>query len=140
MMRYMTGEEPVNVEALARVGEQSQVDETLVGLLEFPSGILGHLDCGLRSQFTSQYEIRGSHGRILVQEGFVPDATRATTIKYWHDDAYEEISVLPANSYTLMPEDFADALLNSRPPKFLPQDAVENMRVIDRLYAAAGVR
>jgi predicted dehydrogenase len=140
MMRFMTGEEPINIEALARVGEQSQVDETLVGLLEFPSGILGHLDCGLRSQFTHSYEIRGSHGRILVQEGFGIDPTRPTTIKYWHDDAYEEISVLPANSYTIMAEDFADSLLNHRAPKFHPQDAVENMRVIDRLLAAAGVR
>lgn len=140
VMRLMSGEEPTNVQAFARVGETSQVDEVLAGLLDFPSGAIGHFDSGLRSERTNSYEIRGSHGRIWVPEGFVMDASQPSTIQYWHEGQYEEISVLPANHYTLMVEDFADALINNRPPKFHPQDAVENMRVIDQLYAAAGVR
>lgn len=140
VMRLMLGEEPVKVEAIARVGEKSQVDETLAGVLEFPSGVVGHFDCSLRSHFTHRYEIRGTDGRIVVEEGFGIDPTRSTVIQYWHDGKCEEISVVPANSYTIMVEDFADALLNKRAPKFHPQDAVENMRVIDQLYAAAGVR
>ena len=35
--------------------------------------------------------------------------------------------------YTIMAEDFADALINNRPPRFPAQDGVRNMQVIDRL-------
>ena len=34
-----------------------------------------------------------------------------------------------------MAEDFADALLHDRPPKYPPADGVANMRVIDMLRA-----
>ena len=37
-----------------------------------------------------------------------------------------------------MVEDFADALLNRREPRFLPMDAVQNMDVIDRILAQVG--
>jgi predicted dehydrogenase len=42
-----------------------------------------------------------------------------------------------ANQYTLMIEDFADSLLNNRPPRYAGQDGVANMQVIDRLLADA---
>ncbi len=140
VMRHMTGEEPDRVSALASWGPQSGVDERLVGLLGFPSGVMGHLDCSLRSHFTNIYEIRGSRGRLLVEKAFTPhapDPAAGTTVRYWHDDSYEEIPFGPSTQYTLMAEDFADALLEKRPPRFPIQDAVNNMRVIDRLLTAA---
>ncbi len=137
VMRLMTGEEPDDVRALARFGEQSGVDESLVGLLSFPSGVLGHFDSGLRTSLKHGYEIRGSGGRILVEEGFGIDPTRPTTIRHWQGGRYNEITIPAANHYTLMAEDFADALLNNRPPRFPPQDGVRNMAVLDRLLATA---
>jgi predicted dehydrogenase len=128
------------VKAIARVGQQSGVDEALSGVLSFPSGVLGHFDSSLRLQFTHTYELRGTKGRILVDQGFVVPPDRESVITCWRESGYEEISIPAANSYTLMGEDFADALLNSRPPKYLPQDAVRNMQVLDKLYASAGMR
>ena len=58
-------------------------------------------------------------------------------IRIWHGDKYEEIKMPAVNHYTLMAEDFADALLNKRPPRFPAQDGVANMRVIDMLLADA---
>jgi predicted dehydrogenase len=140
VMRLMTGQEPDEVKASARVGQRSGVDEYLSGVLSFPSGVLGHFDCSFRLQWTHTYELRGTKGRIVVEQGFVVPPDRESIIRYWHDDAYEEIKIAAANSYTLMAEDFADALLNHRPPKYPPQDGVHNMEVLDRLYASAGVR
>jgi D-xylose 1-dehydrogenase (NADP+, D-xylono-1,5-lactone-forming) len=140
VMRLMTGEEPDDAKAIARIGKQSQVDETLSGVLSFPSGVVGHFDCSFRLQWTHMYELRGTEGRIVVEQGFVVPPNEATIIRHWRGDSYEEIKIPAANSYTLMAEDFADALLNKRPPKYLPQDGVSNMAVIDQLYASAGVR
>ena len=133
-MRFITGEEPETVQAMARMG--SEVDEMLTGLLAFPSGVLGHFDCGFRGQVTNTYEVRGPKGRIVVDPSFVPDAQHTAQIHYYHGGEHETIIIPPVDQYQLMVEDFADALLNNRPPRFEPKDAVRNMAVIDRLYAS----
>ena len=135
VMRLMTGAEPVEAQALRVVGKESQVDESLAGVLKFPGGVLGHFDSSLRTHFTHTYEIRGTRGRIEVDQGFVMPKDGETSIRVWQDHHFSEIWIEPANSYTLMAEDFADALINNRPPRFAPQDAVANMQVIDMLNA-----
>ncbi|MBL8119986.1 MAG: Gfo/Idh/MocA family oxidoreductase [Anaerolineae bacterium] len=137
VMRFMTGEEPVKAKALAYFGAESGVDERLVGLLQFPSGVLGHFDCGLRQQQTHTYELRGTGGRLVVEKGFTVQPLEEPIIRWWKGEAYEEIKLPAVNHYTLMAEDFADALLNKRAPRFAGQDGVENMRVIDALLADA---
>jgi len=134
VMRLMTGEEPVDARAFARMGPE--VDETLTGILAFPSGALGHLDCGFRALTTNTYEIRGRKGRIVVDPAFAPDPARETVIRYYHDGACDEITIPAADQYQLMVEDFADALLNNHPPLFPPADAIRNMAAIDLLYAS----
>jgi D-xylose 1-dehydrogenase (NADP+, D-xylono-1,5-lactone-forming) len=136
-MRLMTGQEPERARSIARVGIQSGVDEWLSGILSFPSGVIGHFDCGVRAQRTHMYELRGSAGRILVETGFVMEPHEEPIIRYWHGDQYETIKIPGVNQYTLMAEDFADALLDNRPPRYAPQDAVDNMRALDMLYASA---
>lgn len=136
-MRFITGEEPIKAEALANFGDVTDVDEQIAGILEFPSGMRGHFDASLRSYRGNRYEILGSEGRIVVPVSYTPNHDEATTIQYWHGDKYEVIEIEAVDQYQLMVEDFADALLNSRPPCFDPQDAVENMKVIDKLLASA---
>jgi D-xylose 1-dehydrogenase (NADP+, D-xylono-1,5-lactone-forming) len=137
VMRLMTGQEPERARAIARVGIKSGVDEWLAGILAFPSGVIGHFDCGVRAQRTHSYEIRGTEGRILVEAGFVAEPHESPVIRIWRGDQYEEITIPGVNQYTLMADDFAEALLNNRPPRYVPQDAVDNMRAIDMLYASA---
>ena len=136
VMRLMTGEEPQQAKAFARIGAQSQVDETLTGILDFPGGAVGHFDCSVRTSGAHTYEIRGTEGRIRVAEGFVMDPNREMVIELWQGRDYSRITIPPANSYTIMAEDFADALLNNRPPTYAPQDGVDNMKVIDMLMAS----
>ncbi len=137
VMRLMSGEEPTRARALARFGQVSGVDEQLAGVLEFPSGVIGHFDCGVRSQRTHTYEIRGTTGRILVESGFVMEPPETPVIRWWQGDQYEEFKMPAVNQYTLMAEDFADALLNKRAPRYAPQDAVANMRAVDMVIASA---
>jgi D-xylose 1-dehydrogenase (NADP+, D-xylono-1,5-lactone-forming) len=147
VLRYMLGEEPTDVQAMADFGERSGVDEKLIGLMRFPGGALAHFDCSLRTHFTQTYDIRGSEGRIFVEKAYVPfrpDADAPISIRYWSSKpgsekhGYEEIEVARPNQYTLMAEDFADAILNKRPPRFSVEDGIAQMRAIDMLYAAAG--
>lgn len=135
VMRHMTGEEPTTAHAFAQTGAGG-VDESLVGILEFPSGTLGHFDCNFHSPTTNTYEIRGPEGRITVEPAFTPDHTEETTVRYWNAEGYKEIVIPPFDQYQLMVEDFANAILTGHPIRFTPQDGVQNMAAIDRLYAS----
>jgi predicted dehydrogenase len=104
-----------------------------------PSGVIGHFDCSLRAQFTHLFDVRGAKGRIVLEQAFVPPPDEPTFIRFWKGDNYQEIRIDPVNQYTLMGEDFADALLNHRPPRYQPQDGVQNMQVIDKLLAQVGL-
>lgn len=137
VIRLLAHAEPDRVSAAATFGSRSRVDEALAGVLGFESGVVAHFDCGLRAFRTHTYEVRGTRGRIQVPEAFVMEAGAATVIRHWQGTSCDEIAVGPANHYQLMVEDFAAALLNGHAPRYAPQDAVANMRVLDRLIAAA---
>jgi xylose dehydrogenase (NAD/NADP) len=136
VMRFVTGEEPVAVNAYAHYNSRG-ADELATGTLVFPSGALGHFDSGVRAHGGQWYDIRGSEGRIFVDNAFVAPKDQVTTLRFWHGDQYEEIEFEPVDQYQLMAEDFADAILNDRPPLYPPEDAVAAMRLMDSLRASA---
>ena len=132
--RLMTGEEPAQARAVSRTGVDSGVNEVLGAVLDFPSGAVGMVDCSLRNYRVQSYDLRGTQGRIRVQTAFVTPPEEEMLIELWDQhEALSRITIAPANSYTLMAEDFADALLLGRPPKYAPGDGAANMRVIDML-------
>jgi len=135
IMRLLIGQEPDAVEGLAHFGERSGVDEWVVGMLCFPGGALGSFVCGFRTPFECSYEVWGSTGRIRVPGGVVPGPE--ARIQHWFGDGQRDVAVPWADHYKLMVEDFADALLAGRPPRFRPEDSVRNMEVIDRVLASA---
>ncbi len=137
LMRFMTGEEPARVTASARIGGTTRVDEALAGTLEFPSGVIGHFECGLRAYRQHSYTLKGSAGLITVPTSFVPDKTADTIVQHWQGDDYSEHVIPAIDHYQLMVEDFADALIQKRAPRFAPADAVNNMVVVDALLAQA---
>lgn len=135
LMRFMTGEEPQRVTASGHIGAATGVDEALVATLEFPSGVFGHLETGLRAYRQHAYTLKGTRGMITVPSSFVPDKAADTLVQHWQDDDYVEHVIPAIDHYQLMVEDFADALLKRRPPRFPPTDAVSNMVVVDQLLA-----
>ncbi len=137
LMRFMTGEEPASVSASARIGASTGVDEALAATLRFPSGTIGHFDCGLRAQRQHSYTLKGSAGMIIVPTSFVPDRSADTLVQHWQGDDYAEYVIPAVDQYQLMVEDFAAALLSGRSPRFPAADAVCNMAVVDTLLAEA---
>lgn len=138
LMRHFTGEEPVDLAATGTFGGEDGVDETVAGSLGFPSGAVGSFCCSVGAAFDCSYEIFGTEARVIVDKGTVPGPNDAVVIKLWKAWQVEEIAIPAANHYQLMVEDFADALLNERPVKFAPGDAVANMEVIDRILTVIG--
>jgi predicted dehydrogenase len=136
LARQVYGSEPLASTALARIGATG-VDETFGAVLRFPSGGLCGFDVSLTSQLSVQYEVVGSSGRLAVPHGFRPETNKPTELILERGMEREVIAIEPADHYRLMFEDFADAILEGRQPRYGPEDAVANMRVIDALQAAA---
>ncbi|MCY4019791.1 MAG: Gfo/Idh/MocA family oxidoreductase [Chloroflexi bacterium] len=135
LMRFMTGEEPETATAVGNIGPSTGVDEILAATLKFPSGVIGHFDCGLRAHRQQSYRLKGTSGSIVVGSSFTPDKGKDTVVQHWQGNQLTEHVIAPVDHYQLMVEDFADALLTGGAPRFPPSDAVLNMKVVDRLLA-----
>ncbi len=138
ILRQIMQAEPETIKSVARWGKESGVDETMAGVMQFPSGAIGYFGCGLKAQFDCSYEVCGTTGRLLVDFGAMC-AWPGTefTIKYSHDGEDEEIVTPACNHYTAMVNDFNEALLTGRPMTYGMEDTLNNMRSIDRIFADA---
>jgi D-xylose 1-dehydrogenase (NADP+, D-xylono-1,5-lactone-forming) len=132
LSRLITGCEPVRAASYS-IGDK--VDETMTGMMEFPDGILAHFETGISSFERHYAEIAGTEGAIIINSPWFPDEKESSFIL--RTNSGDEIITTPgANCYTLELEDFMDAVINNRPPRWNAYDAVKNMAVIDALYSA----
>lgn len=138
LARFMVQDEPLAVTAQAHWTERG-VDDRMAATLEFPNGVLAHINCGFSLPLRRYYEVVGSLGSLYVNRAYNPIGDRSSEIVRYGDDRMmiETVQLEPANSYTLMVEDFNRAVTGEAPPRFPAEDAVKNMRVIDALYRSA---
>ncbi len=140
LARLVTGTEPTSVAAVAEYGA-SGVDESFAGVMRFtPSGhpaVLAQFDVSVRAAGGPGYELIGSSGKIVIRQGFRPNAEDEGEIQLHQNGDISRIFTDPVDQYRQMVEDVAKAILGIRPLAYPAQDAVANMRVIDRLRAAA---
>ena len=113
------------------------VDEMFCALLRYPGGITAALHSGFNAQFRMAAEIVGTHGALEIPQTYLGNAGSMTLVT---GDQREEIPVPESDRYQLQLEDFADAILNKRPPHLTADETVRNLDLIERLYAAARVR
>jgi len=138
--RLVAGTEPVAVTAAA-VWASTGVDQSVVGTMEFPGGVLATLDCSFLTGTDRQekLEISGTTGRISVPRPFRMDENETTILVDKEDTRTpaEVVHAPAAYEYHRMVEHFSDAILNGRQPSYTPEDSLGNMRVLDALKESA---
>ncbi|MFH1529486.1 MAG: Gfo/Idh/MocA family oxidoreductase [Pseudomonadota bacterium] len=134
LSRLVARSEPVRVTAL-QVGDA--VDDTLMGIMEFPGGVLARFETSIASAEDHRAEIRGTEGTLVLPDPWIPgrEDTRIIVRRRGEPDAV--IAVPGADTYRLEIEDFAAAVTTRRAPRWTGADAVANMAVLDALIAAA---
>jgi D-xylose 1-dehydrogenase (NADP+, D-xylono-1,5-lactone-forming) len=138
ILRKMAGQEPDDIQASGTLNDE-KIDVSTAGTLHFPNGMVAHFGCGLLSTFNCEYGASGTEGRILIDNGAMCAwPGEAFKIKYWHGDDYEEVETKPTNHYTLMVEDFANALMNNTKPQYGNEDTINNLKVSDAVLKAVG--
>ncbi len=138
LSRTIVGEEPVEVQATASRADTG-VDEHLVGILRFPSGVIAHFDCALTMERCEFYEVAGTEAHLRVPSAFLP-GTADAPIEEHRGRGDTVIHTIPgADEYQLMVEHFADCVLDDEQPRYPAAEAARNMRVIEALYESIGM-
>ena len=136
--RMLFDEEPLWASAQWDFREDLGVEVGLAGVLGFSDDRMATIDCGFRASGKSSYQVSGSRGRIDVLDAFTPEPSREAALVITDATGERRIETLPGvDQYRLEAEEFADALLEKRPPCIDPQDAVANMGAIDALRNSA---
>jgi len=142
LSRLLFGGEPTRVEAAIARDPASGVDVVTSGLLEFPGGGIATFTCSTRAEDDQRVHVYGTEGRISVGIPFNIPPDRPTHVYVTQggeppvDPATERLTFDAIDPYSVEAAGFAAAVLDGTPLPVPPSDAVANLRVIERLFAA----
>ncbi|MFB9690252.1 Gfo/Idh/MocA family protein [Amycolatopsis plumensis] len=138
MARVFGGETPTVVSATARL-RSPQVDRAMTAELAYPSGHTGRIKCSMWSSSVLKISasVTGSRGSVRVVNPLMPQAYHRFTAEINGVKRTEKFPRRATYEYQL--DAFAAAVKEGAPVKTSPEDAVENMTVIDEIYRAAGL-
>ncbi|HOZ48767.1 MAG TPA: Gfo/Idh/MocA family oxidoreductase [Candidatus Hydrogenedentes bacterium] len=133
LARRVAACEPTTAAAFKR---GTSVDDTLIGMLEFPNGMFAQIECSIECFERVRAEIVGTQGSILIESPWNPGDERARFIVQ-RENSTERVETPGANRFQLEVEDLAAAILEGGQPRWPLEDAVANMAALDALIASA---
>jgi predicted dehydrogenase len=138
MVRTFGGSTPEVVSAQAKLRDP-QVDRAMTADLRFAGGHTGQVRCSMWSSRLLQINahVIGDHGELRVLNPVTPQFFHRLTVRSSDGKRVERFSRRASYAYQL--DAFAAAVLRGEPVKTTPEDAIENMTVIDAIYRAAGL-
>jgi predicted dehydrogenase len=138
MVRTFGGSTPEVVSARAKL-RRPEVDRAMTAELRFASGHTGRLRCALWSSnlFRTTAKVVGDRGELRWLSPAAPHLFPRLSIRSADGKRVERFPRRATYAYQL--DAFAAAVLRGEPVKTTPEDAVENMSVIDAIYRAAGL-
>ena len=136
--RHITAEEPEEVTARAEVGPP-HVDVYLEARFRFPSGIEATVSGDMRPgvSFRADLKVTGEKGEMVVQNPIAPQLGHRIELDIEGEKTAEELDRRTTYAYQL--DAFIDAVQEGAPLLTGAEDAVKQMRLIDRCYEAAGL-
>lgn len=143
LSRMLMGGEPTAVKAAIRRDPEMGVDVVTTAIMEFGDRFAS-FGCSTRAEDAQRVDIQGSKGRINIDIPFNIPSDRTTRISVYaggNPPAEPDVEVFefePANQYTLQAEAFASAVLDGKKMPDSGAEAANNIRVIERVFAATG--
>jgi len=138
MVRTFGGGTPEVVSAQGKLRDP-QIDRAMTAELRFPGGHTGRVRCSMWSANLLQMSARvvGDQGELRVLNPVMPQLFHRLCVRSADGERVEQFSRRASYAYQL--DAFAAAVLRGQAVKTTPQDAVENMTVIDAIYRTAGL-
>lgn len=143
--RMLLGNDPLRVHGAARVHPEWGIDMTFSGILDYGDAF-ATFTCSMEQEPEHRVVIHGTDGWVSIADPFncPPEVATKVTIgtggdHHPHTSTIETLTIPPANQYGLQATAFADAILNGEPSPLPIEDSVSNMRLLERLFAAASI-
>ena len=139
IVRTLGGEEPEVVRAEAKL-HSPDVDRAMRANLRFPSGHTASISCSMWSSSLLRLHAVavGDRGEMRVFNPTTPQLYHRLKVTAGGASRVERLSRRPTYEYQL--EAFCAAVLRGEPTLTPPSDSIANMRVIDAIYRAAGMK
>jgi predicted dehydrogenase len=141
LSRMLFAAEPRSVQASVIRDPATGVDTLTSAILEFDDGV-ATFTCSTRVETDQRVHVYGTDGRLSIEIPFniPPDRPTHVFVTAGGDPpvapATETLTFPTADPYTVEAEHFAAAILDGTPTPTPPEDAVANLRVIERIFAA----
>ncbi len=141
LSRMLFDAEPRAVEASVFRDPATGVDTLTSAILEFDDGV-ATFTCSTRVETDQRVHVYGSDGRLSIEIPFniPPDRPTNVFVTAGGDPPVapriETLTFPTKDPYTAEAELFAAAILDDLPTPTPPEDAVANLRVIERIFAA----
>ncbi len=138
MVRTFGGSTPEVVSAHAKLRDP-QIDRAMTAELQFAEGHTGRVRCSMWSSRLLEISARivGERGELSLFNPVMPHFIHRLAIRLPEGRRIERFPRRASYAYQL--DAFAAAVLRGEPVKTTPEDAIENMTVIDAIYRAAGL-
>ena len=136
LSRFLFGAEPARVVGLVEFDPTFKTDRLASGMLDFGAGT-ATFTCSTQLASYQRVNIYGTEGRIEIEIPF--NAPPDKPCRIWHQRGADvkEIVFPICDQYTLQGDAFALAVLNDTPVPTPLEDALANMRVLERVLQSA---
>jgi len=138
MVRTFGGSTPEVVSAHAKLHDP-QIDRAMTAELRFADGHTGRIRCSMWSTrlLGLSAHVVGDQGELRALNPLMPQIYHRLSVRSAAGKRVERFSRRASYAYQL--DAFVAAVLRGEPVKTTPEDAIENMSVVDAIYRAAGL-
>jgi len=136
--RLFAGAEPSAMHIVGHLHE-SGIDDYAAGTLAFPGGILANFACGITVAADNTACLHGTGGHIEVPIPWKPPVENAAFSIITPQGRLTQSVTAGKPLYALEADDFADAVLDGKPPRVSEQETLGNQACLDALRQQMGL-
>jgi predicted dehydrogenase len=143
-LRYLTGEEPAEVEARSSVidhdGRFNEVEENLSWTMKFPSGIVTSCNTTYGASMPGFYRVHGAKGMIHAEPAFAYQGLRLTAKIQGEPDIDEPNHQKDPSQFTLEADHFAQCVTENKEPKTNGEEGLRDMKIMVDIYRSCAAK
>ena len=135
-MRYLSGEEPVSVSALATTNDRVKfrdIEESLTWQLKFPSGILANGSTTYGFSGINRFTATTSNGWLTINPAYGYHG-----INGQRSDG-QPIKLTEIDPFAAEMDDFSQCILENRPTRVPGEEGLRDMKIISAIYESARI-
>jgi predicted dehydrogenase len=136
LSRFIFDAEPKRVCGIVELDANFKVDRLVSGLLDFGKGT-STFTCSTQLANYQRVNIFGAKGKIEIEIPFNAPSDKPTKIWLQDENQCDEIILDICNQYTMQGDLFSLAIINDTEVPTPIQDAVENMKVLEKIIASS---